>query len=112
MGVPASPLILPATAGPSAATRRAFLFSGTGETMFPPWAPFFSVALCRTELALRGGAAPLRATDRSLQPTGLDDALQELLSSRFSRRAQYLARLTLLQDHSRIEEANPVRDVA
>src|SRR3954453_9031350 len=47
----------------------------------------------------------------TLQPAGLDDALEELLGPGLLRLGKDLLRRALLQDHAFVEEADPVSDV-
>src|SRR5919112_3533027 len=54
----------------------------------------------------------VRSMRRTLQATGFDDPLQELLRALFLRRAEDLLGRPLLEDHAGVEEANAVRDVA
>src|SRR6478752_4894919 len=46
----------------------------------------------------------------TLQPAGLNDALEELLGPRLLRLGEDLFRRALLQDHALVKEADPVRD--
>src|SRR5262245_7368106 len=54
----------------------------------------------------------VRSMRRTLQPARFDDSLQELLRPRLARLAEDLLRRSFLEDHARIEEADPIRDVS
>src|SRR6266481_3243500 len=57
--------------------------------------------------------APRRASSlEPLEPTRLDDPLEELLRPRLARRREDLLGRPLFQDHPRVEEADAVRDLA
>src|SRR3954451_10855354 len=54
----------------------------------------------------------VRSMRLTLQPTGFDDALQELLRARLFRLTEDLVGWALLENDARVEEADPVCDVA
>src|SRR5436190_9939815 len=54
----------------------------------------------------------VRSTWRKLQPAGFDDPLKELLRPRLTRRAEDRLRRSLLEDHTAVEKADAVGDVA